>query len=207
MTELGRGSAAGRRGSGPSWRGSSSRRGFGRRATVRLGLVASALLLLTGCGGLFTAQSDPGPALPTPQASYSAGVAGTVEALTVALGAVGIPLYPPTSPARPSEPASMLQTPRAILQAGIGDPAGGYVVVYQLPDAPGAGTAATELAGYLGSGFGQTNFPVDTQFHVAAEGSTVILTWWSREKATDAELAKAAFDAVATVGVEVPVIK
>jgi len=174
---------------------------------VGLTLVAGALVLLSGCGGLFTAQSDPGPALPTPQASYSAGIAATVGTLTAALGAAGIPLSPPASPARPSEPASLLQTPRAVLQAGIGDPSGGYVVVYQLPDGPAATAAATELAVYLGSGFGQTNFPVDTQFHVAAEGDTVILAWWSRERATDDALAEAAFDAVAGVGLELPVIK
>lgn len=178
-----------------------------RRSPLRLGLVVAALLLVTGCGGLFTAQSDPGPALPTPQASYSAGIASTVGVLTAALGPAGIPLFPPASPARPSEPASLLQTPRVVLQAGIGDPNGGFVVVYQLADEAAATAAAGELASYLGSGFGQTNFPVDTQFHVATLGDTVVLTWWSRERATDDELAEAAFEAVAGVGVEAPVIK
>jgi hypothetical protein len=176
-----------------------------RRA--RTGLVAVSFVVLAGCGGLFTAQSDPGPPLPTPQASFSAGVAGTVGALTGALADAGIGLFPPTVPARPSEPSSLVQTPRALLQAAVGDPAGGYVVIYQLPDAPAAQAAATELAGYLGSGFGQTNFPVDTQFHVATLGDTVVLTWWSREKASDDELAERAFDTIATVGSSVPVIK
>jgi len=172
-----------------------------------LALVAASTLLLAGCGGLFTAQSDPGPPRPTPQVSFSTGVAGTVAALTAVLGDAGIPLFPPVQAARPSEPESLLQTPRAVMQASVGDPAGGYVVVYQLPDAPGAQTAAQELARYLGSGFGQTNFTVDTQFHVAVDGSTVVFTWWSRERAADDELAEAAFQAMASVGVEVPVIK
>lgn len=167
----------------------------------------AALMLLGGCGGLFTARSDPGPALPTPQASLSTAIATTAAALTTALGDAGIPLFPPTAPARPSEPESLTQIPRAILQAGIGDPNTGYVVIYQLADDNAATAAGAELAGYLSSGFGQTNFPVDTQFHVATLGPTVILTWWSREKASDDELAENAFDAIATVGTEVPVIK
>ena len=89
----------------------------------------------------------------------------------------------------------------------MGDPTIGFVVISQLGDANAATSAANDLAAYLSSGFGQTNFPVDTQFHVATLGPTVILTWWSREKSTDDELAEQAFDAVATVGAEVPVVK
>jgi hypothetical protein len=175
---------------------------------ARPALAAAALVLLTGCGGMFTAQSGGGgPALPTPQASFSTGVAETVAALTAALGDAGIPLFPPTVPARPSEPESLTQAPRAIMQAGLGDPDIGYVVIYQLADAPAAGVAGKALADHLASGFGQTNFPVDTQFHVATDDSTVILTWWSREKSPDDELAEAAFNAIATVGTEIPVVK
>lgn len=176
-----------------------------RARPVLVGIAA--LVLVSGCGGLFTARSDPGPALPTPQASLSTVVATAAAELTAALGAAGIPLFPPTNPARPSEPESLTQVPRAVLQAGVGDPNVGYVVIYQLADDNAATAAATELAGYLSSGFGQTNFPVDTQFHVATLGPTVILTWWSRERAADDELAENAFEAIATVGTEVPVVK
>jgi hypothetical protein len=178
------------------------------RRVVRPALAGlAALVLLSGCGGLFTARSDSGPALPTPQASLSTAMATAAAELTAALGAAGIPLFPPTSPARPSEPESLTQTPRAVLQAGVGDPNVGYVVIYQLADDNAATAAGQELADYLGSGFGQTNFPVDTQFHVATLGSTVILTWWSREKAADDELAENAFEAIGTVGSEIPVVK
>jgi hypothetical protein len=170
-------------------------------------LAAGALLLLTGCGGLFTAQSDPGPPLPTPMASWSPGVAATLASVRAALEAEGIGLFPPTAPYRPSEPASLLQVPRAILQASIGETAQGYVVVYQLPDAPAADVAAAELADHVGSGFGQTNYPTDAQLHVATDESTVVFTWWSRERAADDARAEAAFDAISSVGVEVPVLK
>lgn len=178
-----------------------------RRPPVRLALAAGALLLLTGCGGLFTARSDPGPPLPTPQASYSAGVAAAVTAVRAALGTAGIPLFPPSEPVRPSEPATLMEAPRAVLQAGINESKAGYVVIYQLPDAPAAQVAATALADHLGSGFGQTNFTVDTQFHVAVLDSAVVFTWWSRETAADDELAEAAFTAIGGVGQDVPVTK
>jgi hypothetical protein len=180
---------------------------LGFRRGARLALAAGALGLLTGCGGLFTAQVDEGPPLPTPQVSLSTGVAGTVSSLTAALGAAGIGFFPPITPYRPSEPESLVGAPRAVYQAGIGDPAQGYVMVYQLTDASAAGIAAQELATYLASGFGQTNYPTDTQFHVATDGSTVIFTWWSREHAADAEVAETAFDAIGTVGVPIRVVK
>jgi hypothetical protein len=81
------------------------------------------------------------------------------------------------------------------------------VVIYQLADSADAGVRATELAGYLGSGFGQTNFPVDAQFSVAQADSTVIMTWWSRERADDDDAAQGAFDVVRAIGQQYPVVK
>ncbi|MFN8519918.1 MAG: hypothetical protein U0667_11135, partial [Chloroflexota bacterium] len=63
------------------------------------------------------------------------------------------------------------------------------------------------LASYLGSGFGQTNFPVDAQFSVAQLDSTVIMTWWSAARAEDADWAQGAFDVVRTIGQPYPVLK
>jgi hypothetical protein len=173
----------------------------------RLLLAAAALALLAGCGGLFTAQVDEGPPLPTSQASLSAGIASTLSALRAALEAPGFRLDPPVVAYRPSEPASMVQTPRAVYQASVGDPAQGYVVIYQLADPAAAATAAGELASHLASGFGQTNFPTDAQFHVATHGSTVVFTWWSRERAADDDAAETAFRAMGSVGIAVPVLK
>jgi hypothetical protein len=108
---------------------------------------------------------------------------------------------------RPSEPASLTQAPRTVLQVqGVG-PDSGFVVIYQLAGSGEASTRAAELAGYLGSGFGQTNFPVDAQFSVAQVDSNVIMTWWSGERADDREVAQGAFDVVRTIGQPYPVLK
>jgi hypothetical protein len=183
------------------------RRGGWRRAAGPAGLALTAALLLAGCGGLFTAQVDDGPPLPTPIASLTPAIAGTAAALDAALAAQRLALDPPAGPYRPPEPASFTTLPRAIFQARIGDPLHGWVVCYQLPDAAAADVAARELAAWLGSGFGQTNFPAGSQLHVAVDGSVVVMTWWARESAADPELAETAYDAVASVGVAVPVLK
>ena len=54
---------------------------------------------------------------------------------------------------------------------------------------------ADELAGYLGSGFGQTNFVADTQFSVSTLEDTIVFTTWSQRRSDDPERAEAAFDA------------
>ena len=175
------------------------------RSPARL-LALACALLLAGCVGGAPAPTPPPPA-PTPLASLGPALAGSVAAVTAALAPLGVRLDPPLTAYRPSEPAALAGTPRTVLQAGFGDPAQGYVVLYQLVDDPAADIAAAELARYLGSGFGQTNFPLDAQFHVGRDGSVVLLTWWSRERAADPGVAEAVFDALTTVGQPYPVIK
>jgi hypothetical protein len=168
--------------------------------------LAVLLLVLAACGGGDTGGAD-GPPLPTPQTSYSPAIAGTVSLLRDALAAIGGQLFPPVAPYRPSEPASLSEARRAVLQVQSADPNQGYVLVYELLDSAAATTEGQELASYLGSGFGQTNFPFDSQFSVAQVGSTIVFTWWSADRASDRDAARAAFEAIASVGQPIPVIK
>lgn len=162
-------------------------------------------LLVAGCGGSRVADT-PAP-VATPARSLGSALAGTSQRITDALAAAGFQVAPPVVPYRPSEPASLTQVGRTVLQVqGVGAESG-YVVIYQLPGSAEAATRAAELAGYLGSGFGQTNFPVDAQFSVAQLDSTVIMTWWSGERAEDPARAQGAFDVVRTVGQPYPVVK
>jgi hypothetical protein len=142
----------------------------------------------------------------TPVASPGRALAGTVQRITQALDAAGYQVGPPVMPYRPSEPAPLTQVPRTVLQVQT-EPDLGYVVIYQLADSAEAGVRAGELASYLGSGFGQTNFPVDAQFSVAQADSTVIMTWWSRERADDDDAVQGAFDVVRAIGQPYPVVK
>ena len=161
---------------------------------------------LAACGGGYTGVvDDPGVvALPTPVESLSTVLSGTVAVLTDTLASAGYQLYEPRQPYRPSEPTALAQTPRTVLQVSGPDPDQGFVVVYELPDGASATAASGALASYLGSGFGQTNFPLDAQFSVAQLGSSVIFTWWSGARSADRTAAEGAFDAVRSVGVQVP---
>lgn len=161
--------------------------------------------VLGGCGGAPIADT-PAP-VATPVVSPGPALAGTIGRITDALGAAGFRVAPPTIPYRPSEPASLTQVARSVLQVQDVGPEAGYVVVYQLSGSADAAARATELAAYLGSGFGQTNFPVDAQFSVAQLDSNVIMTWWSAARASDPDQARGAFDVVRTIGQPYPVLK
>jgi hypothetical protein len=171
----------------------------------RWSLMAALLgTLVAGCGGS-QVQDTPRP-LATPVASLGSALAGTVQRVTQSLTAAGYVVAPPMVPYRPSEPASLTQVPRTVLQVQT-EPDLGYVVIYQLADSAQEGVRAGELASYLGSGFGQTNFPVDAQFSVAQADSTVLMTWWSRERADDDDAVQGAFDVVRAIGQQYPVVK
>lgn len=175
------------------------------------GLIVSAVLLLAACtspsdGGAIRGQG-PGAPVSTPMLSLSADVAATASLLRGALSTIGRRLEVPATPYRPSEPASLAGVPRAVLRADTADVNQGFVVIYELPGPAEAADRARDMAAHLGSGFGQTNFPADAQFHVAYQGSTVIFTWWSRAGASDEAAAEGVFEALRLVGVEVPVVK
>jgi hypothetical protein len=181
-----------------------------RGSAVMRAVRASALVLvLVACGGGYPGVVDgPGTvALPTPVESLSSVLAGTVAVLTDALASAGYQLYAPLQPYRPAEPTALAEAPRTVLQVSGPDPDQGFVVVYELPDAAAAMAAGGALASYLGSGFGQTNFPLDAQFSVAQQGSSLIFTWWSAARSADRTHAEGAFDTVRSVGVQVPVLK
>lgn len=183
-----------------------------RRASTRFGPSLAGLVaavLLAGCYGSFAGAGNgvAQTSLPTSQASLSAEVQGTVTLVQNALAAAGFAMTPSPSPYRPSEPADLVDAPRAVFQIDLADPDQGFVVIYDLPDAATAATRGQDLASYLGSGFGQTNYPNDAQFSIGQVGSTLIFTWWSGDRASDRQRAQTAFDAVASVGQPIPVTK
>jgi hypothetical protein len=146
-------------------------------------------------------------ALPSPLRSPTAAIAATIEQLQNAVLPVPSRLVDPVAPYRPSEPESLLQVPRVVLRADVADPQDGHVLIYGADGASEAADYADDLAAYLGSGFGQVNFPVDAQFSVAVVGDTVVFTWRSRRGSSDPDLAVAVYDAIASVGRPVEVHK
>ena len=132
---------------------------------------------------------------------------GTAALLRTALAGVGRRLGSPVEPYRPSEPGSFADTPRAVLQADVGDANEGLIVIYEFPDPATAAARGREFADHLESGFGQTNYPLDAQFSLGQVGGTLVFTWWSREGSADRAGAESAFDAIASVGVPIPIVK
>ena len=173
------------------------------RATA-LGLAAA--ILLGGCLGT-GGSGGAGPTFPTPQASLSGQIQGTLAVLSNAVAAAGFRLDLPVAPYRPGEPADLVDTPRAVFQLSIPDANQGYVVIYELPDPGTATMRGQDFASYLGGGFGQTNFPTDAQFSLGQVGSTLIFTWWSRSLATDKVAAETAFNTVRAVGQPITITK
>jgi len=178
-------------------------------ARLRIGFVALLALAITACAPASSGQQGGQPPTPrvTPQSSFSPQIEGTVALLRSALAARAMRLDPPIVPYRSGEPAALASVPRAVLQIDVGDPSGGYVVIYELPDGGTAATRGAEFADYLESGFGQTNYPLDAQFSLTQVGGTIVFTWWSAERAADRARAQAAFEAVGSVGQEIPIVK
>ena len=177
-----------------------------RRAGA-LAMAALCAVLVVACGGTTPDTGNVPQPLPTPMASVTSAVAGTVGLVTQALANRGYQMFPPVAPYRPSEPASLTQAPRVVLQVSGPDADQGYVVIYDLTTDAAASIAGTDLAHYLASGFGQTNFPTDAQFSVAQVGSTIVFTWYSGSRASDAAASKSAFEAISLVGQPFPVVK
>jgi hypothetical protein len=170
--------------------------------------AASLAFILGACTSLDrpTVQADE-VALPTPLRSYSTSVASAIRQLEAAVSGTGNQLEVPSAAYRPSEPASLLQLPRVVLRADLADSGDGFVVIYETAGRSAALERARDLADYLASGFGQTNYLADTQFSVAVLDGTVIFTTWSSRGSDDPDRAEAVFDAVAGVGEPVEVAK
>jgi hypothetical protein len=174
--------------------------------TAVLLLAVGAILL--GCASLDRPRAQGETvALPTPIRSFDASVWDSVAALEAAATAVGGRLEVPSAAYRPSEPQSLLQVPRAVLRANLADPDEGYVVIYRAQDGRDATALAAELAAYLGSGLGLTNFPADTRFSIAILGDTVVSANWSPSRSSDRERGEAIFEALASVGQPVEVVR
>jgi hypothetical protein len=177
------------------------------RRSWALAIVSLSAAFVVGCGGSMPEAGNVAQPLPTPMSSVSSAVAGTVGLVTQALANRGFQMFPPVVPYRPSEPASLTQTPRVVLQVSGPDADQGYVVIYDLTTDAAATTAGTDLAHYLASGFGQTNFPTDAQFSVSQVGSTIVFTWYAGSRASDAAASRSAFEAIGLVGQPFPVVK
>ncbi|MGZ6271432.1 MAG: hypothetical protein ACXWPJ_05150 [Candidatus Limnocylindrales bacterium] len=187
------------------------------RWQARAGLASAVLglaVVLVACGSAQpTSVASPGagagrtPLIVPPEAGLSSAQAAAVVALRQALSPLGLQLSPVSQPVRPSEPLAFAEVPRAVYRLELADPDQGFVLIYDFADTTVAAAGARQLAGFVGSGFGQTTYPVDAQFSLAQLGSSVIFSWWSAQRSSDPARAEEAFRALASVGIPVAVTK
>jgi len=181
---------------------------LGGRATA---VAAMVLVMACGACGASPASTPPGPVASTAivpaEAGLTAAEATTVTLLRRSLAADGQQLSPVSQPVQPAVPLSFATVPVVVYRVELADPNQGFVLIYDFPAPSSAAAGATALAAFLGSGFGQTTYPVDAVFSVATLGADVIFSWWSPGQASDPAVTQAAMARVAAVGTVISVTK
>ena len=186
----------------------------GTRPGRRAGRILAAVLA-AACAGCGAAPATTSPAT-TPGGSVvvvpaepglTAAEATTVTLLRRSLATGGFQLSPVNQPVQPAVPSVFATTPVVVYRIELADPDQGYILIYDFPAPSGAAAAAGALATFVGSGFGQTTYPLDAEFAVASLGADVVFAWWSPGRASDPAVTQAAMHLVAAVGTAVPVTK
>lgn len=171
---------------------------------MRLGatLALALCLVLAGCGiGASGKVVTFPPASVGPDATVTPAVAQTRAAIVAALAPYGLQLKDADRPFRPAESARLASAPRAVYQVALpADLEGGQIVVYEFRDAASAVDAGNELAGYLGTGPGRVQFPLDAQHTIRELGTTLIFYTWAPSTSPDPG-SKAIADSLATIGI------
>jgi len=160
--------------------------------------LIAALGILAGVAVIALQVLGIGVRVAMPGVSASLRPAGSPAAMTrdrvsLALEDAGFQVQEPTVPFRPGETATLLSTPRLLLQAVVpADPSHTFVVVYEFGDADAADAAGREFWAYLHSGTGRIGYPQDAQFVLRRMGQTLIFFPWSPAVSPDPEIARLA---------------
>lgn len=151
------------------------------------GTLLGALIVIAQLLG--AAGGEPGSsARPVPATIAPAGVDAerTRNLVAAALVDQGLQVVDPQTAYRPGESPSLVLVPRRVLQVVLPDaPAGGYIVIYELPGAADADAVGRDFRAYLASGTGAIQYPRDTEFVLRRVGATLVFYPYSAEAATD----------------------
>lgn len=145
-----------------------------RGAIAALAFLVACATLLAACG--IAAPNVPvATDTPEPLGTLSGSIEVTRGAIEAALKDRGVGLIRPNAPYTPPQDASLVDVPRGVFQAVLGqDPAAGYIVVYELPDPALAFTAAQTQATWIASGPGAVQFTPGTTHVIRVVGNTVV---------------------------------
>jgi hypothetical protein len=160
--------------------------------------VIAGLGILAGLAVILLELFGVGVNVVVPGVNTSPAPAGSAAALThdrvaLALEDASFQVQDPSVGFRTGETATLLGTPRRLLQAIIpADPTHGFIVIYEFADPNAADAAGREFAAYLHSGTGGIGYPADAQFVLRRMGSTLIFFPWSPAVSPDPSVARLA---------------
>jgi hypothetical protein len=179
-----------------------------RRAALR-----TAVLVLVGVSGavLTAACSSVPPAFTYPPESagppsFGSPAGSVTEAMLIdVFGEHRFQVQDAQTPYRPAEGPALAGAFRHVVQVIIpDDPDGGYLVIYELRDAPTALAAGQDQAAYLASGPGRVQHPIGTRHIIRQVGSTLVLYAWHPEGSVG-ERTPEIEDILETIGVGITV--
>jgi hypothetical protein len=131
----------------------------------------------------------------------SGAVDQTRTAIAAALATESLQVSESTRAYQTAEPPALASAPRRVYQVTLADdPDGGFVVVYEFRDAAAAVDAGHALAGYLGTGAGRIQFPIDSRYSIRQLGTTLIFYTWAPSTSPDPDSAAIA-EALDTLGI------
>jgi predicted small lipoprotein YifL len=175
----------------------------GRALRLAAGVLVATAVAACGIGA--PSELPPPSVEPSASQSASAGMEVTRAVVEAALKARELGLIVPSTPFRPPESPALAGASRAVYQVVLSDdPTGGYLVIYEFPDAGTARAAGLTQAAWLASGPGSVNFPPGTTHVIRQVGDTLVTYSYPPVASPDARAAKAA-DALSTVGLPIPV--
>jgi hypothetical protein len=156
-----------------------------------IGLLAGVVILLFELLGVGVRVGAPGADATPPPAGAAAQL--THDRVALALQAASFQVQDPQVPFRTGETATLLATPRTLLQAVLpADPQHGFIVIYEFADNNAADAAGREFLAYLHSGTGGIGYPQDAQFVLRRIGQTLIFFPWSPAVSPDPSVTRLA---------------
>ena len=177
-----------------------------RAAALGRGLAALALAGLVAACGIAAPNEAASPAADAaPTQSLSAAIELTRAAVEAALRSVDLALVEPRLAFRPPESPALIDVPRGVFQVVLADdPAGGFVVIYELPSPDAANVAGLAQAAWLSSGPGAVQAPLGTRHVIRQVGATLVTFSYPPSDAADARAPEVAA-ALEAVGHGIPV--
>jgi len=164
-------------------------------AWVNRGALLVVVALIAAC----VAPAETQQPAETPAAGLSPAIDAARAVVAARLADGGYTLEEPVTGYEPGAPGELQATPKAVFRVNLIDPGQGWVVIYDCAAADLAVERAQAFAAYLRSS-GRSNYPGDAQYTLNVLGTALIFHWWSAQRTSEPDRARAAFEIVGSIG-------